>query len=168
MTELSGQIIKSEIIVAGERLSMGSQLPAGETLAASLTVQNLSDIAIEMGVYWQLLDPTSTGLYSGVRQEYNSPTNPPPSVQPDGLHVFDGPALTVDVEGTWAIYAELWGRVPGGEWELLNSIYQPLCVVRDGVPPEPPLPAGCGTLPAGVIILLALAAIVTACALSGA
>jgi len=159
---ISGQIIQSEIIVAGERLPMGSQLSVGDTLVASLTVQNMSDSAIEMGVYWQLLDPTSTGLYSGVRQEHNSPA-PHPEVVAGSSHVFDGPPLTVDLEGTWAIYAELYGRVSGGAWEMLHSIYEPLCVVRDGVPPEPP--AGCA-LPAFTVVLALAAIVVAAFALS--
>jgi len=126
---ISGQITKSEIIVGGQRLPIGSSVELEASLVASLTVQNLSDIAIEMGVHWQLLDPTSTGPYHGVKQVYNSPA-PHPEMVPGSSHVFDGSALTVDMGGTWAIYAELWGRVSGGAWEMLNSIYVPLCVVE--------------------------------------
>jgi len=115
---------------------MGGAVSSGDILVASLEVQNQSSIAIEMGVYWQLLDPTSTGLYSGVRQEYNSPI-PGPSVQPGGSHVWDGAAIIIDIKGTWAIYAELYGRVSGGAWQMLNSIYQPLCVVSVAPPPPP-------------------------------
>lgn len=151
-----GEVVKSEVIVAGQRRPLGSRLPAGETLAASLTVENKSTIPIEMGVYWQLLDPTSTGPFSGVRQEWNSPY---PLVEPGRSQVLDGPDLTVDMEGSWSIYAVLYGREPGGEWETLDEGHTTLCRVG-------PVPAGCA-LPAAVAALCVVALALAAFALSG-
>lgn len=158
MTELSGAIIKGEIIVAGERRPLGSQIPAGGTLAASLTVRNTTDFPIQMGVYWQLLDPSAPWPYGAVRQEYNSPLA---EVLSGSSRVFDGPALTVEIEGNWVIFAELWGKVPGGEWELLDTIQETLCVVGEVAL------AGCA-LPAVVFALSLAAVAVSAFALSGA
>lgn len=151
-----GEIIKSEIIVAGQRRLLGSRVPVGETLAVGLTVENKSTIPIEMGVYWQLLDPSNPVPYGAVRQEWNSPYH---LVAPGGSPVFDGPDLTVDVEGTWSIWAQLWGREPGGEWEVLDEGQTPLCRVG-------PVPAGCAAVP--VVAALCVVALAVAAFLLGA
>ena len=153
---LFGEVIKSEIILAGQSRPLGSRVPPGETLAASLTVENKSTIPIEMGVYWQLLDPSNPVPFGAVRQEWNSPYH---LVEPGSSEVFDGPDLTVDMEGTWSIWAQLWGREPGGEWEILDEGQADLCRVG-------PVPAGCA-LPAGLFALSLAASALAAFALSG-
>jgi len=131
---LSGEVVKGQVIVDGQILAIGSEVVSGTALTAIITAKNTSAISLEMGVYWQLLDPSSTGPYSGVRQHYSSPALQAGAGESP---VFYGPApITVDMEGVWFIYIELYGRVLGTQqWQLLQDIAVILCQVAVAVPP---------------------------------
>lgn len=123
---ITGDIIKGELVVLGNRFPIGSVLDTGSIFQASFTVKNTSADSIELGMYWQALDPGGN-----LRQETNLPSGS--LIGPSMSHLFEGNYLTLNIAGSWTISAELWGRFSGGIWVQLDTFQGVLCRTPLGV-----------------------------------
>ena len=93
-------IIAREIqrLDTGTRENFPTSLPVGTDIQVSISVRNLSEPQV-VGVRWVIASPIA------IAQEYEIWTSW--MINTNGVHVFDGPTLTLGESGDWPIFVEV-------------------------------------------------------------